>query len=727
MHDASYWIRVIESLADPGTGIEVEGAAALFTRRGEEQIISVVDVPGSGLCVNHDDNLIPFDSYVQRHILGLDGLARQISSTLEARGSERPVGFIEGPAHVQDDTAEQIPECTSYVRAYISESLPGSTKILQLMADAGQGKTMLLEEVALQQARSYEPDPHPNPLLLPVDLLGRYVGNIEDAIAGTLNNTFVFPNLTQADVILAARQKWLSLALDGFDELVSRIGTRDAFNRINDLLDQLEGRGAVILSARKNFFELYQISVSMRTYLQPRRGAYRIATIDLQPWSHIQGERVFESLGKPASDFYKVKDLFRNDDTIITQPFMLTRVAQLWANHDERFRGTDELAGSLSSYARMDLVLRYFLDREASEKWIDADSQPILSTEQHYRMLGGVAEEMWRSQAFQLDREELGLSAKMALDGLVPPDALELIEERVPTHAALTHRSRRYQFLNDQFFYLFLGRHLGEALLEDNSETLTEVLSAADMNPTMLEWFMVVLANSEHGFRNGMETIDRLSDQVGGQQVRVNLGSLAARILRSADESGTDELAGVHLRNLTFLGDALKGVTLTATVFEECSFWNCDLRDAQFVECEFRSCDVGQMSTSKMTSFADSTFVDTEIAGVEEEEGSAHFAPVQVKAYLRRKGADVGVSEGGGEDPEGEIAPSVDQEVMKALRKMVHLSMRAWEFTFEDYRGASHANEETIEYLMDCAVREGVLETKEEYLGTTTNLLQVCC
>src|SRR5207244_1754248 len=108
------------------------------------------------------------------------------------------------------------PDSAEGLRQHLNEKEAGTTRFVQLMAPAGQGKTVLLEQIALENARTYQPDEYPVPLLLPVDLLGRYVGTIDDAIAGSLNNTYTFPSLTQRDVVECIRHGWLILALDGF-------------------------------------------------------------------------------------------------------------------------------------------------------------------------------------------------------------------------------------------------------------------------------------------------------------------------------------------------------------------------------------------------------------------------------------------------------------------------------------------------------------------------------
>ena len=384
-------------------------------RHGREYTFSLKTVAGIGLAIRRDDGTYEHvASYIQRNLLELPRLASQIQRALDREQGKRPGKFVEGPADFEHrKNREHWQSAYSGIDAYLSEGEPDTTRIVQLMAAAGKGKTVLLETVANSFARKYHPDPYPKPILLPIDLLGRYTGNISDAIAGSLNNTYLFPNLTQRDVILGMKKRWIILALDGFDELVARIGVRDAFLGISDLVDQLDGNGDIILSARESFFDLFQITTGIRTYLQTRRGSYSTATIRLSQWTEEQGKEVFSGLGSknPKDDLHSLSHAFEDDREVVLHPFFLTRLAALWVG-GERF---ESATGQLDTLSRSRYVIETFLQRETYEKWKDRDGNPLLSADGHREMLGAVAEEMWRSGAFTFSIEELRIAAEIGL------------------------------------------------------------------------------------------------------------------------------------------------------------------------------------------------------------------------------------------------------------------------------------------------------------------------
>lgn len=630
------WDAILAQLADDPEDFERQQGTACFARHGRDYLLTLVEVPGIGLAVADEkdaDAKTPIAQYIQQNVLGLAGLARQITRALEKAAQNRPVGYVDGEARFVVASAEgHVTPASAGLQRLIDEAEPGSTRLLQIMGGAGQGKTMLLESVALARARQYRPEAHPVPILLPVDLLGRYVGNIDDAIAGSLNNTYLFPNLTQRDVALAIKLRWLVLALDGFDELVARIGARDAFARITELLDQLGGQGTIILSARESFFELYQISAAIRTYLQPRRGSYSTVRIELLPWRAEQGVQVFGDLGsqQPEDDLAALTSAFPGDEDLVLQPFFLTRLAERWRS-GERFAEAGALVGRLH---RISYMIDRLLDRESGLKWTDQEGgAPLLDPRGHARMLGGIAEEMWRVGAFRLDADELRLAAEI---GLVPEqlsrETLEAVRARVPTHAALMPKDRGYGFLHDRLFFYFLGHRIAELVERRDVAALRALFEQREFSPELVDWIVWHWRRGHTAIDDGLALLNDLAGEaeaVGG----TNLGRLSARLLDSS------ERAGAHLRQQVFAGDALKGARLARVTFEACQFWHCDLTGASLTECVFRGCDIGDLLLDGRSDLSGSEFENTSIFSIAVSDRGTFFAPELVGEVLRQHGA----------------------------------------------------------------------------------------
>jgi hypothetical protein len=674
------WDEVLRELADDPAEYQREAGTVLLIRQGREHFLTLREMPGEGLCVASSDEttFVPISTYVQRELLGLPRFSKQIARTLEKSWSKRPGKFVEGPAVFEGPSQKQSWSCASKdFRGYLNQAEPGTTRLVQLMAAAGQGKTALLEHAALEFAKDYQPIPYPSPILLTVDLLGRYVGTVDDAIAGALNNTYLFPGLTQRDVALCIRRRWLLLALDGFDELVARVGVREAFLRITELLDQLHSSGTIIVSARESFFELYQITAAIRSYLQPRVGSYSTAAVRLLPWGKQQGVEVFTFAGsqRPAEDLAELTQTFEGDEEIVLHPFFLTRLADLWVK-GERFA---EAGRQGDRIARTRYVIETFIQRESGEKWVDRDGNVFLSVEGHNVMLGGIAEEMWRSGAFWLGVEELRIAAEMALVELnLPRHQLESVLERVPTHAALQSKERGLAFLHDRFLYFFLGLRLAQLMRLGDWHAARGLLVARELSPSVVDWIAWRWHQQKGAPETLLSALNEIRNGLSDTILTRNVAQLCGRVL-----NGHRPDDWLEVQKQTFEGDMLLAGTYRRIRFVECQFWHLDLSGTDISDCQFMECVFGDIRVDGRTRVDRTSFDHSRIASIEMLNGTTVFAPDDITDRLRHMNATVVTSE------DTHVAPSmrrqrVDQSVANCVEKYVKASQKTCDVAVEE-------------------------------------------
>ncbi len=657
------WDELLRELADDSSDYVREAGTVVFTRQGVEHALELREVPVHGLSVRVDGDeqqYTPIDTFVQHQLLGLPRLAKQILKALERSAKDRPQ-FVESSAEAQiGKKTIHWPAVSKALAEILQESEPGTTRLLQLMAQAGQGKTVLLEETAANFARAYQPAPHPIPILLPVDLLGRYVGTIDDAIAGSLNNTYVFPGLTQRDVALCVRRRWLVLALDGFDELVARVGARDAFLRITELLDQLRDAGTVVISARESFFELYQITSAIRSYLQPKTGSYSTITSRLLPWTHQQGIQVFTNLGsrQPDKDLAELTAAFEGDEQIVLHPFFLTRLADLWQT-GERFVDAHQQHDRL---ARTKYVIEKFIARESREKWITRDGTPLLSAAEHTVVLGVVAEEMWRSGAFRLTVDELRVAAEIGLsEAKIAGDRVEEVVKRIPTHAALTSRERGVSFLHDRFLHYFLGCHLATVLARRDRPPLEQALTPREFSPTLVEWIQWKWKQIGNDAADVVSFLNEFGSGAAETMIASNTAMLVAALLR-------DHKGKTTVTKKTFIGNALIRGAYSDVSFKECNFWNVDITGARFQRCTFTSCRFGDLRLDATTRLDGTVLDDCAFTSMEFSGGATVFSPSEIQKELARIGAKVITATNAVDNTGPRIHPGAIQCVERFLR-----------------------------------------------------------
>jgi len=676
--------RELGALADSPDDFAYRDGTVIMQRHGSEMVLEIRSLPGLGVCVRgsaaeEQAEFVPMAIFVQRSLLKLHVLASQVARAVERAMKLRPIPYIETPGSVTIGVlTETVPEARNALAEFLKCPTPEVTGVIELMASAGQGKTILLESIALALAQEFVPNEHPTPLLLNVDLLGRYVGSVEDAIAGSLNNTYVFPSLTQRDVIYCIKRGWIALALDGFDELVARVGTRDAFIRLNDLIEQLEGSGTIIVSARESFFELYQISSAIRQFVQPRRGSYSVRALRLLPWTEVQGRIVFQSLGSesPDAELAALLRAFDGAKDIALHPFFLPRLADLWQK-GERFEAIAAVGGPL---ARMRYVIDTFIHRETTEKWVQRDSRmPTLDIEQHSILLGVIAEEMWLSSAFRLDSEELRLAAAMALDEIgASKSVAESVTARISTHAALSARGAMHGFLHDRFFYYYLGLRLGRLIAKGDRQALLVMFSIGDLQPDVLEWAAYCLATNTEQLGSYFRILNALFTQDSDLAVVQNASSCAVRL---AVQAGALSVANVVLDSMMIAGDVLRGRTLSKVTFLKCVFGQCDLKGTRLEQCTFDTCQLGDLLIDSETSFSESRFSKCIArSACDADAERTYFDPTEIRRTIAGYGGHFEVPA---------VQPTValpfpNMKLVACVERVVRLSDRQTDVAIED-------------------------------------------
>lgn len=668
-------VDIIKQLADDPNDVVFDNEEVLFTRRGHELTLKLSNCPGIGLAVSLNGTNVPINAYIQKHMLDLPSLANQITKITRKKISIRPSNYIEAPStYITRPKSEIIwVETSKLLLNKISNPNPFATQLIELTARAGQGKTALLDELSIKLSGSFQPDAHPVPLLLTVDLLGRYIGSIDDAIAGTLNNTFMFPNLTQKDVVLCMKNNWMVLALDGFDELVARIGPREAFIKINELVEQLQFMGTLIISARDNFFKLYNISSAIQTYLKPRVGSYDTSIIMLNKWSTKQGCQVFSNLGSknPNEDYCAVETVFSGDNDLLSNPFFLTKVAQLWLKGD-RLNAMQQFK---DQHARIKYILETYIIRESDEKWTDRDGKQIISSEQHNDILGYLAKEMWRLTSFKLIIDELTIATQIATSSLgLSPSISEAVINRIATHAALQNVANYYSFIHEQFFSFYLGYFLLSAIKKNDFDELLPILLDKELIISVQEWFAYNVSTTKNlDYSIILLELDKLRQKSSESVFNSNIATMVSIILPYIKTT-----VPLDLSKYTFSATSLSLKDISNIRFVNCNFWDISFEGTVFSACNFINCIMTKTIISSKTSFNNVVF-DKTIPSSLVYDDEEYFIPSAIKDILQQKGisfpVDTIVST---KKPKASIA------IVKTTIKIIRWSNRFYNMALEE-------------------------------------------
>ena len=233
---------------------------------------------------------------------------------------------------------------------------------------AGAGKTRVLQELVLRHAERYLQG-RTDKLLLYVNAQGRALARLNEALATELQDLRV--HLIYHSIATLVRVGLLVLVIDGFDELLGVSGYDDAFRSLSTFLEQLDGYGRLMVSARSVYYEEEFLK---RAGQASATGHHRWSHIpvEIMPWNEDNRASYVDKLASRHSlspqqrnDLRKrVHRAFENDQNLSEKPLFFTKTVDL-VRRDLDFSTSGDLLGTL---------IRSFLEREQGEKLLDRHS-----------------------------------------------------------------------------------------------------------------------------------------------------------------------------------------------------------------------------------------------------------------------------------------------------------------------------------------------------------------
>lgn len=448
----------------------------------------------------------------------------------------------------------------------------GKTQLLFLKGDAGSGKTTLLREVTRAQADLYRQGRSPF-LYLYVSAQGRALSNLRDALSGELDD--LRAGFTRDAVPPLVRQGLVVPIIDGFDELLGAAGYGDAFVSLHQFLDQLEGLGVLIVSARSSFYDVEFLGRELPD--GSRASGYDIVPVTLRPWGD---EEIFQYLVRVRGlerlsdeDRKAVQDLPSSDRELLAKPFF----ASLFPEYVDSPEGRNRRI-SLSEY----LVGSYV--RRESEKIVDRDERPLLDVDGHRKIFELTAEFMWTGEKRDFNADDLRTVAELVADevGLAGDSANQLVT-KITSYAGFRTsrqgREQRFQFEHEVYFDHFLSEALRRRLTSAG-----ELGSFLD-GGLLPEEVIVAVVDADNA-RQWLALLDSFQrNTVLQENRRRNAGTLAAVCFRIVREIRDCSIQFCQFVNTTF-GDA----TFDSVEFRGCGFVAVRLEGASFQNCRLENC-----------------------------------------------------------------------------------------------------------------------------------------
>ena len=661
--------RDLASFGDPGASVDVDGSERRFranwTMRGESREATFSVSPDQGVWVTAGGaRRVPYRTFASGP--GMADL-RHVAQMIQS--ARRPMLFIPTRAESPTDAGPAID-----ILSGLLDEEADTTRVIMVTGGAGAGKTCVLRELVRRQAEAYLSG-RTSKLLLYVNAQGRPLARLNEALATELQDLKV--GLTYHSVAVLSQLGVLVPVIDGFDELLGVSGYDDAFSSLAGFLEQLQGEGRILASARSTYYE--------EEFLE--RAGRASATGD-QEWSHVPVkiqewsdenrrnylDRWIEEKGWCSSEAdtfrERVASAFSGDRraALALKPLFFTRVVDL-LQHRSSFSGGDDLLRTL---------VREYSSRELNDKLLDRHSRPLLTSDQFGDLMQELAEEMWNQETRGLDAGSIRFVAEYFVhDAGLPDTAKQVIVERLPAMAFLgLHDAPSARggiaFEHELFFFYFLASTIA-ARLDAEDADLRVILSRSALPEEVADRVAQEMAVS-HAPAAGdrlQALLDRLSKAAEQEsrrtaQVRENAGRLVMALLRNQD---AHDIEGRTLRSVVFPGSHLKKVTLNRCSLIDVVMRRTDLTSTRFMACSARDVRLYEPRVSRESTRLELTGLGVDdVTGIRVPDDDAletNFDPSFITDTLRSCGAPVPGDPG----PKGPAAPEAELRLMERLMR----------------------------------------------------------
>lgn len=693
--DINQFKQILISFADDPSDVDLRLGKATVQIRDE-----VLDV---GIAYSADDakqlqivengQTYNARTWLLNRVARLPQLADRIIASSTAAGLGAATPFVTPSGVLTPDLGADIKSSTVPVGDAVAslltiagDQLPGATSVLYLTSDAGEGKTTVLNRVALKQAQRFK-QKLTSTLVVPIPLSGRAFLTFDDAVIAALVNRLRF-NYFYFDAFLAlVKLGAIVPAFDGYEEMLVEGSKGEAVSALGGLVQSLDSSGTIFVAARKAFFDYLSFKSQARLFDAIGNHSASFSRLELSRWSRAQ----FCDYGKqrhvvdPDGIYETVAARLGGEHPLLTRAVLVKRLFDVAGSEMDR----EHLAALLGSnpqdyfYTFVDAIVK----REASEKWLARVSgdlmEPLLQLGEHHDLLAQIAVEMWQSSANSLKHDVIDVIVEMFAEGKQKsPMAVRQIKERIKQHSLLAAdpaKGLAVAFDHEDFQDFYLGEGLGRVLASRSRSDVFSVFAVNALSAATIEQAVQYLMRASAELSNVVEVLKQVnSAEVGFSFVKENCGALIMRLAEFlSGQNGSQEYSAMY-----FPADGLSGRNLRSIIFENCHFQPTSTGNGTFHEVEFRNCEFErldvQVNGAALVGCAfDNCRIDSLLTLPDEEQ---FYEPSRIDFAIKEAGGHTEVPEG------GPAFSSANDDRTKLLSRFLRIFLRTTQVNEEVLR-----------------------------------------
>ncbi|MFE3070218.1 NACHT domain-containing protein [Streptomyces sp. NPDC059247] len=455
----------------------------------------------------------------------------------------------------------------------------GQTQVVFINGEAGIGKTRAMLDAAKTRAQEVERallsgESSSQALFLYVRSTGQVLDSLRTVVDSAVAST---RNLTDRGVKALCRNGLMTLLIDGFDELLGGVGYSDAIGSLRPWLDELGGRGVVVVSARSSYYMgQYRSSVERANEQGLPFVRHRVAAV--QRWFPEDVEAFLGEYGVPRES---LDQLSEHDRQLLGLPFFARAFAEMTLNSND---------GEIKSNTLAERLLDKYVARE-EDKLTGQGGTALMDRAELRRMFEYVAEFMASHEEREADINELQDAAEYAMDSEL--SSRRHLKQRLPILCGLAASSddasvSRFRFQHELFFDQFLAGAASRYLMDGQPALFQAMLKQSPWRSATVTG-VVAAAGDERVVQAITDFAPRLQNaekqQIESTVAATNLGALWTAVIEDTGRvPGTDIVNavfadGLDLSRVQGVNTRIVGCEIDGLVLPAVAGWSLMLRN----------------------------------------------------------------------------------------------------------------------------------------------------
>ena len=167
--------------------------------------------------------------------------------------------------------------------------------------------------------------------MVPIPLGGRHFLRFDDITVGVLQNRYRFPFLYFNSFLALVKMGVIIPAFDGFEEMFVASSSGEALSAMGILVGALESRGAIVVAARKAYFEFENLRTQERLFDTIRTFSVGFGKLELKRWAKPQFMEYCKnrSVVNPEEIYRRVSERLSATHALLTRAVLVKRLVDV--------------------------------------------------------------------------------------------------------------------------------------------------------------------------------------------------------------------------------------------------------------------------------------------------------------------------------------------------------------------------------------------------------------